>query len=145
MNNNKTISCFTVSFRKGFVSPNIPLATFYQGDKELIFLLDSGSENNVTNKKALEHIKHTMLDSGEATHQLSGVGGTEEVQNCTITFSCGDEEYTTNFLVSNSLEEAFEMIRKEHGITINGIIGSSFLREHNVVMDFKTLSAYTKK
>ena len=77
-----TLSCFTVSFSKGFKSPNVPLATFYQGKKELIFLLDTGSEYNVTTKKTLDRIEHTILNNGDNTHTLSGVGGTEEVSNC---------------------------------------------------------------
>ena len=145
MNKDKTISCFSVSFKKGFVSPNIPLATFYQGDKELTFLLDTGSEYNVTNKKALGTIEHTILDNGDTMHTLSGVGGTEQVSNCSIAFSCGKEEYTAQFLVSESVDAAFEMIRKEHGITIDGILGSIFLKENNVVLDFQNFAAYSKK
>lgn len=140
-----TLSCFTVSFSKGFKSPNVPLATFYQGEKELIFLLDTGSEYNVTTKKTLDRIEHTILNNGDNTHTLSGVGGTEEVSNCTISFSCGKESYSVDFLVSNSIDAAVEMIRQEHGITIDGILGSLFLKEHNVVMDFNNLVAYSKK
>lgn len=145
MKNNNTISCFAVSFSKGFKSPNIPLATFHQEGKELTFLLDTGSEFNVTNKKVLSEVSHTMLNNGQNTHSLSGVGGTEEVSTCSITFKCDDEEYTENFLVSSSIDAAIEGIRKEHGITIHGILGSVFLKEHNIVMDFNNFMAYSKK
>lgn len=146
MNKNKnTISCFAVSFSKGFKSPNIPLATFHQGDKDLTFLLDTGSEYNVTNKKSLSEVTHTMLNEGKSTHSLAGVGGTEDVSACTITFNCDGEEYTENFLVSNSIDAAIEGIRREHGMTIHGILGSVFLKEHNIVMDFNNFMAYSKK
>jgi hypothetical protein len=145
MNKENHISCFAVSFSKGFKSPNIPLATFYQGDKELIFLLDTGSENNVTNQKTLSFVEHTILKDANVTHTLSGVGGTEEVFSCSISFGCDSEQYTENFLVSNSIDAAIEMIRQEHGIIISGILGSQFLKKNNVVMDFNTLMAYSKK
>lgn len=140
-----TISCFSVSFRKGFQSPNIPLATFYQGDKELIFLLDTGSENNVTNRRTLRSIEHTVIDNGEETHTLSGVGGTEDVSRCTITFSCDGETYTAPFLVSSSMDAALDMIKRECGIVIDGILGSVFLRDNHVVLDYTTMTAYSKK
>lgn len=145
MNRNKTISCFSVSFKKGFISPNIPLATFQQGDKDITFLLDTGSENNITNAESLKQMEHTILNDGNTTHTLSGIGGTEEVYKCKVPFNCDDENYEEEFLVSSSIDEALEMIKKEHGITINGILGSIFLREHNVVMDFKNLAAYSNK
>lgn len=145
MNKNNTITCFAVSFSKGFKSPNIPLATFHQGDKDLTFLLDTGSEYNVTNKKVLSEVSHTMLNNGQNTHSLAGVGGTEDVSVCSIKFSCGNEEYTENFLVSSSIDAAIESIRREHGITIHGILGSVFLKEHNIVMDFNNLMAYSKR
>lgn len=145
MKKTNTISCLAVSFSKGFKSPNIPLATFYQEDKELTFLLDTGSEYNVTNKKVLSEVEHTVLNNGENTHNLSGVGGTEEVSTCSITFGCDKEEYTENFLVSSSIDAAIEGIRREHGITIHGILGSVFLKKHRIVMDFNNFMAYSKQ
>ena len=137
-----SISLFTVSFKQGFVSPNIPIATFQQGDKKIVFLLDTGSENNVINKEALSYIKHEVKEGALTT--LSGVGGTKEVSHCSISFMCDGEEYTADFLVTD-LKEAFDMIEREHGITIHGIIGSVFLRENNVILDFKNLAAYSKQ
>ena len=142
MRKNKNISLFAVSFRQGFISPNIPIATFNQGDKEITFLLDTGSDNNVINKGALGYVEHTMIERGDKT-TLSGVNGTTEVEHCSIKFSCEDENYEADFLVAD-LDEAFGTIRKGHCITIHGILGSVFLRENNVVLDFKTLSAYSR-
>ena len=145
MNKNNNISLFAVSFSQGFISPNIPIASFQQGDKDIVFLLDTGSENNVINKKALDFIdyqKHELEDGQKLT--LSGVNGTTEVEHCNIKFSSDDETYETDFLIAD-LEEAFNAIRKSHCITIHGILGSKFLRSHNVILDFKNLAAYSKE
>lgn len=142
MKSNKNISFFAVSFSQGFTSPNIPIATFKQGDKELVFLLDTGSDNNVVNKKALEYIDHEMIEGDK--HTLSGVNGTTEVEHCMIEFSCEEEKYKANFLVAD-LDEAFSKIRQCHCITIHGILGSVFLRDNNVILDFKNLAAYSKQ
>lgn len=145
-----TISLFAVSFSQGFKSPQVPIATFRQGNKNFRFLLDTGSEHNVINKDALQFLEHEMIDEGDLKRTLSGVGGTEEVQNCYIKFSCTNEEngesetYCTNFLVTD-LSAPFDDIMEQHGIQLHGIIGSMFLKEHNVIMDFKNLAAYSKK
>lgn len=142
-NTKNTISCFAVSFKQGFISPNIPIATFYQGDKELNFIIDTGSENNVINQSALKEIKHTIINDGNTTHTLSGVGGTVEVSMCNIKFKCEEEEYNADFLVSD-LDAPFKMIRQGHCIVLHGMLGSVFLRENNIILDFKNLAAYSR-
>ena len=142
MKKNNNTSFLAVSFRQGFVSPNIPIATFSQGDKDIVFLLDTGSDNNVINKGALEYVEHERVEGGDTT-TLSGVNGTTEVEHCSIKFSCDEDSYKADFLVAD-LNEAFNTIKKGHCITIHGILGSNFLRNHNVVLDFNNLTAYSK-
>ena len=96
MNKNKTFLSF--SFSKGFVSPNIPIATFYQGDKELNFIIDTGSDNNVINSGALKDIKYEKLDHKGT---LAGVGGVFDVEACNISFQHEGETFTTKFLISD--------------------------------------------
>ena len=139
---NNNLSLFTVSFKQGFVSPNVPIATFYQDGKKLNFLLDSGSENNVIDKNALTSINHRILEGVSTT--LTGVGGTSDTEICELTFKCDNEEYTEEFLVTD-LSQAFGMIEDCHSIILHGIIGSTFLRKNNIVLDFKNLAAYSKK
>ena len=143
MNKNKNISLFAVSFSQGFTSPNIPIASFQQGDKDICFLLDTGSDDNVINKSALSYVDHQMDDDPARRTTLSGVNGTTEVEHCSVVFSCEDETYKVGFLIAD-LDEAFGAIKKGHSITIHGILGSKFLRTHNVIMDFKNLVAYSK-
>ena len=141
MNKDNNISLFAVSFKQGFVSPNVPIATFYQNGKKLNFLLDSGSDKNVIDKSILPSITHEIV-KGECTC-LTGVGGVTKVETCRVTFSIEKEEYTEDFLIAD-LTESFGMIENDHSITLHGIIGSSFLRKNNVVLDFKNLAAYSR-
>lgn len=143
MDNNKNISLFAVSFKQGFVSPNIPIATFHQGDKDITFILDSGSDNNVIDSEAVKGFVHKKVESNDAIH-LSGVGGSKDTEKCSLSFECEEETYTTDFLITD-IKDAFELIKKEHGFTLHGILGSNFLREHNIILDFKNLAAYNKQ
>ena len=139
-NNHKSFISFSLS--KGFTSPNIPIATFYQGDKELNFIIDTGSDDNIVSKDFLPDIKHEKLDYKGT---LSGVGGVYEVEGCTITFTHENESFTGMFIVSDTLKEAFDKIRACHGIQLHGMLGSKFLRENNIVLDFNNLMAYNNK
>jgi hypothetical protein len=91
MKNNNSFLAF--SFSKGFTSPNLPIATFYQGDKELNFIIDTGSDDNIINKDALKEIKYEMV---EHNGTLAGVGGVFEVNACNVSFQLEKETFTAN-------------------------------------------------
>ena len=137
MKNNNSFLAF--SFSKGFTSPNLPIATFYQGDKELNFIIDTGSDDNVINKDALKEIKYEMV---EHNGTLAGVGGVFEVDACNVTFQSEEETFTAKFLISDNVQEAFDNIRKAHAIPLHGMIGSKFLIDNHIVLDFTNLMAY---
>ena len=102
MSMKKGISLFTVSFKQGFMSPNIPIASFKQGDKDINFLLDTGSDNNIIDATALKQFEHEMYDEELVEKvNLTGVGGNQQVKACKLTFSCDGEDYTQNFLVAD--------------------------------------------
>ena len=136
--NNKAF--LAVSFSKGFVSPNIPIATFQQGDMELNFIIDTGSDNNIIDSNVLPNLKY---EENEHRMQLTGLGGSQEVKMCDITFSFEGESFTAPFLISD-MKEAFTIIRKCHAIPIHGMLGSKFLMENNLILDFNKMVAYNK-
>lgn len=135
-------SFLSFSFSKGFTSPNLPIATFYQGDKELNFIIDTGSDDNVICKEALKEIKHKMVKHDGT---LAGVGGVFKVEACNISFQLEGDNFVAKFIISDHLKEAFDNIRKVHAIPLHGMLGSKFLMENNVVLDFNSLTAYNKK
>ena len=134
-------SFLSFSFSKGFTSPNVPIATFYQGDKELNFIIDTGSDDNVINREALKDLKYEKLDHAGT---LAGVGGVFEVEACSISFQHEGENFTAKFLISDHLQAAFDDIRKAHAIPLHGMLGSRFLMSNNIVLDFNNLMAYNK-
>ena len=142
MKKNHHNSFLSFSLAKGFTSPNIPIVTFYQGNKELNFIIDTGADDNVINKEALKDIQYEKIDHKGT---LSGVGGIYEVEGCNITFQHEGETFTGMFIISNTLKEAFDTIRKCHAIPLHGMLGSKFLKKNNIVLDFKNLTAYSKK
>ena len=142
MENNKSKSLLSFSFAQGFTSPNVPIATFHQDDKEINFIIDTGSDDNVINRKALNEIKHEKV---EYNGTLAGVGGVFQVEACNITFQYEGETFTAKFLIADHLQQAFDDIRKAHAIPLHGMLGSKFLMQNNIVLDFNKMVAYNKK
>ena len=61
-NKDKSSLFFSVSFSKGFVAPNIPIATFKHGDVILNFLLDSGADRNSIDSRMLDKLQHSAAE-----------------------------------------------------------------------------------
>ena len=139
---NKNKSLLSISFAKGFKSPNLPIATFTQNNKDLNFIIDTGSDDNVINKQALDEIEHERIEH-EGT--IAGVGGVFDVEACNITFQYEGDTFTEKFLIADHLKDAFDDIKRAHAIHLHGMLGSKFLMEHNIVMDFNNMIAYNRK
>ena len=140
-NNNKQTVDF-VSFKKGFVSPNMPIITLYQNSKEFNFLIDTGSNRNMLNSETIEDLEYQLLNTDN--NAVQGIdGGINKVQECKATFSYGDKKFCYNYLISN-LKAVFDGIKDEHGIKLHGMIGSEFLHDQQYVLDFQHLIAYSK-
>lgn len=140
MNNSK--SFLSISFKKSYVSPNVPVATFHQGDVSLNFILDSGADENVIDSRALSKIKYQEM---EHDGNLIGVGGTYQVKACVIDMQYAKESFSEKFLISDNLKESFEIVERDCEVTLHGILGSQFLRRHSLILDFGTLTAYNNK
>ena len=131
-----------MSFQNSIDLAELPVVTFYQGKKKINFLLDTGSNNCVIDSNVLKSIKHTMLDMKTNLYGLEG--NAQEVNFCTIKMSYKDKEYEYPFTVQD-MSAAFGAIKKETGVTINGMLGSKFFNEYKYVLDFDELIAYSKE
>lgn len=130
-----------MSFREAMDLTNLPIVTFYQGDKKFNFLLDTGATLSVINQAALESITHTTTNE---TGELYGVDGVKrEVSYASINLTYKNKDYTEEFQVLD-MQEAIDQVKAESGVNMVGIIGSEFFRKYKYVLDFDELIAYSK-
>lgn len=131
-----------MSFREAMDLTNLPIVTFYQGDKKFNFLLDTGATLSVINQAALESITHTTTNE---TGELFGVDGVKrEVSYASINLAYKNKAYTEEFQVLD-MQEAIDQVKAESGVNMVGIIGSEFFRKYKYILDFDELVAYSKK
>lgn len=130
-----------MSFQNSIDLAELPVVTFYQGDKKINLLLDTGSNNCVIDKKFLKSIKHEMLKC--STNIFGLEGNSQESKVCVIRMSYKGKEYEYPYVVQD-MSAAFSSIKKETGVTIHGMLGSKFFNEFKYVLDFDELIAYSK-
>ena len=130
-----------ISFKEAMDLTELPVVTFYNGDKKLNFLLDTGSNASHINSSIINLLDHTK------TNQKTDIIGMEgnKVSNdiCKMTIYYRNQKFEEDFIISD-LNDAFDVIKKEDGVQIHGILGSKFFEKYKYILDFKELTAYIK-
>ena len=104
--------------------------------KNLCFLLDTGSNINVLDKRVAEFFQ---LSGGTNQQHQFGIDGTLRTTNVVeMTFSLEEREYKAAFSVMD-LSSAFGKVEEESGIQIHGLLGCSFMEQQKWVLDFEKL------
>ena len=129
-----------MSFRESMDLTELPVVTFYNGTNKLNFLLDTGSNMCVINSRNIKSLSYTKLNGGGTIHGMEGnIVGVEYIS---MDFTYNDKLYTSTFQVVD-MQDAFDIVKQESGVTIHGILGSKFFEEYKYVLDFKELIAYS--
>lgn len=131
-----------MSFREAMDLAEMPVVTFYQGDKKFNFLLDTGSNYSHISKEAAKEIQGKTI---EAQAKVSGIGEGTTSGVCRTTLSYKGVNYDIDLSITDHLTDAFAAIKTETGVQVHGLIGNQFFQKHKYVLDFEELVAYTKK
>lgn len=132
----------TMSFKESLDLAELPVVTFYQGDKKINFLLDTGSNNCIIDKNIIDTIDHIPLNMKSNLFGLEG--NSQSVDVCQISMFYKEREYLYQYLIQD-MKAPFEAIKKETGVTLHGILGSKFFNKFKYVLDFAELIAYSKR
>ena len=124
----------------GLPQVGLPLLIVKAQAKNLCFLLDTGSNINVLDRRVAECFQ---LSGGTAKQRQFGIDGelrtTDVVE---LAFSLEEQEYKANFSVMD-LSSAFGKVEEESGIQIHGLLGCSFMEQQKWILDFEKLCLYT--
>ena len=140
------VTPFTVSVAEYISKFELPAIVFNCQGKELLFILDTGSNGCHINRSVLKDldVKTTMVEKKEGVESFVATGNgvsAPAAEKCTLVLSLG--EYTFNVLMNvEELDAAFDYIFKTDGVRVHGILGTNFLRTNNWTIDFANNIAY---
>lgn len=124
----------------GLQQTGLPLLIVNAQAKNLCFLLDTGSNINVLDKRVAEFIQ---LPKSKNKQQQFGIDGTLQTSAIVeLAFSLEEREYKAAFSVMD-LSLAFGKVEEESGIQIHGLLGCSFMEQQKWVIDFDKLCLFT--
>ena len=132
----KLIEYNKILLQKSLTQVGLPLILVKAQAQYLCFLLDTGSNINVLDRKVAELFQ---LSGGTAQQQQFGIDGTLQTTDVVkLTFSLEEREYKADFSVMD-LSSAFGKVEEESGIQIHGLLGCSFMEQQKWVLDFEKL------
>ena len=131
-----------ISFKETLDLVGIPIVTFSIGEKKLHFVLDTGANKSIINKKIADKLGATAENG---TSKVVGIEG--KAQDCyytTLNLNYKDTDYQEKFQVMD-MTATFKEIKNTYGVTLHGILGSSFMEKYKYVLNFEEMVAYSKK
>ena len=131
-----------ISFKEAMDLVELPVVTFYNGDKKFNFLLDTGATISVIDSNILNNFPHEKI---EATGVLWGMEGNKiDVSYIRASLLYKNKVYEEDFQVVD-MAASFNEVKAESGVTLSGILGNSFFKRYQYVLDFNSLIAYSSK
>ena len=130
-----------ISFREVMDLTGLPVITFRQGENKLNFVLDTGAVSSVIDSNILNTLEYTPI---EGTSTGYGIDGKEHVmERVGIVLTYKDNQYSDVFRVFD-MTASFGAFKRDFGVTVHGLLSSSFFERYKYVLDFKELIAYCK-
>lgn len=122
----------------GLEKAGLPLILTTDNPKNLCFLIDTGSTNDVIFDFVYEHFKDYFTQTAESKNVM-GIDGLLKptiIVNADLQFD--DLRYKAPFAVLEA-NDAIIQVQAETGIQIHGVLGIPFLMENKCLIDFDNL------
>lgn len=130
-----------ISFKEAMDLVELPVVTFYNGDRKLNFLLDTGSNVSHINSSVISSLN--CKKTGISKEHMGIEGNIKNTEMCEMSIYYKNQKFEGEFYMTD-LDNAFDIIKQESGVQIHGILGSKFFERYKYVLDFGELVAHVK-
>ena len=129
-----------LSFSDTMNKLSLPIVSLSNNGRMFNFLLDTGANYSMIHEKALKELRHTNIKGCKG--QIYGINGElQEVYYSRIELEHLNEKFVDEFQVLD-ISSVVDNLKSSDDIEIVGILGSSFLKRYEFIVDFKELAAY---
>ena len=139
---------YAVSFKKSFKKLQLPLIRFKVEGEYKTFLLDSGSQGNLLDKKFVDSLPKNLTDNiKDSDVAFIGVEGNNTTDNKTLKLklSHGSKKFPETEFTVLDLRPTFKILEKKIQEPIAGLLGAPFFEKYRWQLDFEELVVWIKK
>lgn len=117
----------------------IPIIQKDINNEEVLFILDSGANISIIDSTWYYNNKHVFIEAEDINMVLTGISGVVSI-NSKIIYTEIDEDYVV-FAITDLVPVTQNLSRQ--GFKIVGILGSDYLKDNNLIIDYKKQAVYT--
>lgn len=129
-----------MSFRETMDLTGLPIVTFRQGENKFNFVLDTGAYSSIIDSRVLDKLQYTELECKSIGY---GIDGKEHHMDIVgIVFTYKDKDYSDAFRVLD-MTASFDALKRDYGVTVHGLLSSSFFERYKYVLNYNELVAYS--
>lgn len=123
----------------GLEKAGLPLILTTERPKNLSFLIDTGSTNDVIFDFVYQHFKDDFTLTTESQNIMGIDGSLKPTITVNADLQFDDLTYKAPFVVLDA-NDAITQVQAETGIQIHGVLGIPFLIENKCLIDFDKLT-----
>lgn len=129
-----------ISFREAVNLTGLPIVTFRQGESKFNFILDTGAFSSIIDSRVLDKLQYTELEGKSIGYGIDGKEHSMSRVGIVLTYK--DKNYSDTFRVLN-MSTSFDAFKRDYGITVHGLLSSSFFERYKYVLNYNELIAYS--
>lgn len=129
-----------MSFRETMDLTGLPIVTFRQGENKFNFVLDTGAYSSIIDSRVLDKLQYTELEGKSVGYGIDGKEHHMDIVGIILTYK--DKNYADAFRVLD-MTTSFNALKRDYGVTVHGLLSSSFFERYKYVLNYNELVAYS--
>lgn len=129
-----------MSFRETMDLTGLPIVTFRQGENKFNFVLDTGAYSSIIDSRVLDKLQYTELEGKSIGYGIDGKEHHMDIVGIVLTYK--DKDYSDAFRVLD-MTASFDALKRDYGVTVHGLLSSSFFERYKYVLNYNELVAYS--
>ena len=125
-----------ISFRETMNLAGLPIVTF----RQLNFVLDTGAFSSIIDSRILDKLQYTELEGKSVGYGIDGKEHSMSRVGIVLTYK--DKDYSDAFRVLD-MSKSFDSLKRDYGVTVHGLLSSSFFERYKYVLNYNELVAYS--
>ena len=128
-----------MSFKQSMELCDLPIVTFYIGNKKLNFVLDTGCVQSMLDVDIIDKYKLDVTYTGELFEVWGANGKCSTDKMGILGLYYNNKKYEEIFVCSSTIKHTFAYMKQNKGVTVHGLLGSNFFNKYKYILDFNKL------
>lgn len=128
-----------MSFKQSMELCDMPIVTFYIGDRKLNFVLDTGCVQSMLDADIINKYKLNVSYIGKNFEVWGANGKCSTDKMGVLGLYYNNKKFEETFVCSSTIKHTFSWLKQNKGVTVHGLLGSNFFNTYKYILDFNKL------